>query len=104
MKTHDFRGSRGWGHDYVWSPDPGSGGRTGTLSGWITPRPVVGDVIIIESPHSPDGGARYRVVEVKWPGNVVDMFFARVEWVKWAFRGRQAVGPWEEVASREEEP
>lgn len=100
MTQHDFR-IRGWGHDYAY--DPREGGLRGSISGWCYPRPMVGDILIIQQPKpaSPDGGARYKVVSISYPGDPPDMFFAEVEYMRWAYSaGGEALGPWDEVGPR----
>jgi hypothetical protein len=78
MSTHDYFRMRTWGHDYTWRPDPGSGGRTGTATGW---GPDTGGSIV-EGDHlllrNGDRSSRYRVESVSYYSDPKDMWTARL--------------------------
>lgn len=82
-RTHDFSGwKRCWGHDYAFTPI--AGGQRGRVSGWCTPRPKVGDYLLLENgPFS----TRYVVDAVSYPGDPHDMFFAEVSFAPRPDRG-----------------
>lgn len=74
-----------WGHDHTWEPIEGT--NEAWMTGWHTPRPDVGDWVLVGSKDEApplgqawavDAGSRYRVVESELYDNVRDMFRARV--------------------------
>lgn len=67
----DRPGDRYWGHDIA-SFVPREEGLKARLMGWCSPRPQVGDVIVLRGPNG--GGSPYVVEEVEWCIDPTDMF------------------------------
>jgi hypothetical protein len=65
MAEHDLT-KPSWGHNYELIDWP-----NGKLFVWLTPRPVVGDILLIPGKKSV---IRAEVVKVKWMSNVDDMY------------------------------
>ena len=82
-KTHDYGpGTRGWGHDYTWEPEPG--GLRGTAIGHGAGISN-GDYILLERHDNnsgrllSDGRTRYRVVSIEYYADPTDMWQATLE-------------------------
>jgi hypothetical protein len=79
-QVHDYR-ARYFGHDYAFSPVPGTGGVEGTAFGWgvgIT----TGDILIFLGPNG--GGSLYRVESIRYEADPPDMWWAKLRYARGA--------------------
>ena len=82
-RIHDFTW-RTWGHDYSFTPTPGTDGRKGRAHGWWEGIRK-GDYLVFRGPNG--GQSPYRVDSIRYERDPPDMWFATlthdpVGWLK----------------------
>jgi len=75
-EIHDYT-RRGWGHDYTWTPTPGTAGQHGEAVGWGRGI-AVGDILVLEGPNG--GGSPYRVETVHYAEDPDDMWWTTLRY------------------------
>lgn len=74
MRFHDYR-ARGWGHDYVWTPDENSGGKAGRFMG-SGHGLQNGDVLVLQG-REPNLVVLYKISQVSYFPDPPDMWKCR---------------------------
>jgi hypothetical protein len=78
VKEHDYTTKRrGWGHDRVLRPVPGTNGHQANCTGWGYGMEA-GDVIMFTNDEG--GVARYRIEQIEYYRDPRDMWRARLQW------------------------
>lgn len=76
--VHDYT-RRYWGHDYTWTPEPGSEGRRGEACGWGGGIKV-GHYLALQGPNG--GGSLYRVEAIRYELEPNDMWWATLVYAR----------------------
>ena len=71
MRFHDYR-KRYWGHDYCWTPDDKSGGKTGRFMGWGH-NLQNGDVLVLQG-TAPNLVVLYKISDLSYYHDPKDMW------------------------------